>query len=118
MLRFIKLAKCLAFGDLLRGYAWSTDYAWSTSTRRSRTADFKRVGKRSQQVELKRNNEILQQKNDGLELESVRTQQQLADLRQEQYHLRRQLTEQNRGQTAEEAEELWVFQSPRSWNDA
>ncbi|KAF2418010.1 hypothetical protein EJ08DRAFT_599795 [Tothia fuscella] len=59
------------------------------------TADFKRVGKRSQQAELERSNELLQQKNDGLELELARTQQQLADLRQDQHHLRRQLTEQN-----------------------
>jgi hypothetical protein len=59
------------------------------------TADFKRVGKRSQQAELERNNEILSQQVDELSKALAAAQEREAEMKMAEYHLRRQLDERN-----------------------
>jgi hypothetical protein len=59
------------------------------------TADFKRVGKRSQQAELERNNEILAQQVDELSKALAASQEREAEMKRHEYHLRRQLDERN-----------------------
>jgi hypothetical protein len=59
------------------------------------TADFKRVGKRSQQAELERNNELLSQQVEELSKALAQSQQREAELRMDQHRLVRQIDERN-----------------------
>jgi hypothetical protein len=59
------------------------------------TADFKRVGKRSQQAELERNNEILSQQVEELSKQLAAARERETELRMYEMQLRRQIDERN-----------------------